>query len=215
MDIAELKALPLLAALPDSVLQALPGGPQSRLLACREGQLLHSEGEACATLDIILSGNLAVERISEDGNLMRVAEFGPGDSIGGNLLFSSDPVYHLAVTATRPTRLLRIQKEALISLLKRHEGFLLAYLGSAADKALVLEGQLTRYANLPLRTRILNYLRAQRRAQGSGRVALNGSKKTLAAQLGVHRSSLSRMLQQMKQEGLLDFDRASITLLTD
>jgi len=211
MDLTRLKQLPLLATLPDTALEGLRAS--ARLARFRAGQLLHSEGEACTALELIVEGRLAVERITREGDLMRIAEFGPGGSIGGNLLFSSDPVHHLAITATQPTTLLRIDKRSLLALLGQHQRFLLAYLGEVADRALVLEGTLTRYANLPLRARIRNYLRAQQRAQGTPVIRLPGSKKALAAQLGVQRSSLSRALQQMKQEGQVDFDRHSITLL--
>ena len=204
---------PLLAALPEGLVEQLCTSGQARTLSISAGRLLHSEGEPCTALEVILSGALAVERISEEGSLMRVAEFGCGDSLGGNLLFSSDPVYHLAVSAIKPTRILRIGKPLLTRLLKEHEAFLLCYLGEAADNALRLEGQLSHYANLPLRQRILNYLREQSRLQGSQQICLGTSKKALAARLGVQRSSLSRALQQMKQEGLLDFDRHTISLL--
>lgn len=207
-------AVPLLAALPAGLPERLVKQGSLSLRAYRKGQLLHAEGDDCDALEVVLSGLVAVERISQDGDLMRVAEFAAGDCIGGNLLFSGEPVYSLAVTAVAPSHILRLPKPVLLVLMREHEGFLMRYLRDVADNALRLEGAIKHYANLSIRRRLLNYLDAQRIRQGSTRIILPQSKAALAAQLGVARTSLSRVLQQMKREGLLEVDRRSITLLT-
>lgn len=204
--------MPLLASLPEETLRQLLGAGDIRFNTCLKGRLLHQEGDACETLDIVLSGSLAVERLDEEGEVMRVAVFNRGDCLGGNLLFSKEPVYRLAVTAIMDAQILSIVKTALLRLFHQYPEFLLAYLGDAADNASILEGALTRYANLPIRKRVLNYLKAQRKLQGSDHVLLPLSKKALAALLGVNRSSLSRAIRTLKDEGLLDFDRKSVTL---
>lgn len=212
MEIKQMLRLPLLASLGEETLCGLLASGQVWVKACRKGQLLHAEGEICAALEVILSGSLAVERLTPEGDLMSVASFGAGDCVGGNLLFSGDPAYHLAVSASAAAHILVMPRDCLVRLLQSNSAFLLRYLNYVADNAVLLEGQLTYFANLPIRRRVLNYLQVQRRKQGTGRVRLPGGKTALAAQLGVHRSSLSRCLAQMKREGILDFDRYSITL---
>lgn len=212
LNLQALKDNPLLGVLPAQHWAAMVAAGAARVKHCRAGQVLHAEGDRCLALEVILSGQLAVERIGEAGDVMTIAAFGGGDCIGGNLLFCSQPEYHLAVTAVKPTQLLLIGKPQLFSLLCQNEAFLARYLSYMADHAVVLEGKLTYYANLPIRRRILHFIQAQQRLQGSRRIVLPGSKKALAAQLGVQRSSLARVLQQMRQEGLLQFDRRSITL---
>lgn len=206
-------AIPLLASLGEQRLQQglAEGGMGWRRFA--KGQLIHGEGEPCQHLEVVIMGQVAVERIGEDGSLMTIAAFGAGDCVGGNLLFSSHPVYHLAVTAVAPTTVLAIGKDTLFSLFQQSSAFLASYLGYVADNASLLEDKLKRYANLPARQRVLNYLHLQRQCQGSPRIALPTTKKALAAQLGIQRTSLSRVLQQMEQQGLIRFDRHSITLL--
>ena len=212
MELKQMLRLPLLASLGEETLCGLLASGQVWVKACRKGQLLHAEGEICAALEVILSGSLAVERLTPEGDLMSVASFGAGDCVGGNLLFSADPVHHLAVSVAQAATILSIQKDCLVSLLLSNRGFLLKYLGYVADNAVLLEGQLTYFANLPIKSRVINYLNAQQRMQGESRVPVPFGKKALAARLGVHRSSLSRCLQQMKRDGILDFDRGSITL---
>ena len=42
---------------------------------------------------------------------------------------------------------------------------------------------------------------------------LSGTRETLAAELGVNRSALSRELGNMRRDGLIDFSRGRFTLL--
>jgi CRP-like cAMP-binding protein len=65
---------------------------------------------------------------------------------------------------------------------------------------------------IPLRQSLLRFLENESQRQGSSIILLTCSKKMLADTFGVARTSLSRMLQQLKDEGLLDFDRNTITL---
>lgn len=207
------KSIPLLEALPGETLDSRIRQGEIKIKTFRKGQLLHTEGERCRALEVILSGRVVVERITREGNLMTIAAFQRGDCIGGNLLFSSDPVYHLAVTAKQASQVMVIPRETLFDLLQENPGFLTRYLQEVADNAQVLEGKLRYVVNLSIRQRVLNFLNAEQRRQGSRRVILPSSKTALAAQLGVQRSSLSRELQRMREEGLILFDRHSITLL--
>ncbi len=207
------KSIPLLEALPGETLDSRIRQGEINIKTFRKGQLLHTEGERCRALEVILSGRVVVERITREGNLMTIAAFQRGDCIGGNLLFSSDPVYHLAVTAKQASQVMVIPRETLFDLLQENPGFLTRYLQEVADNAQVLEGKLRYVVNLSIRQRVLNFLNAEQRRQGSRRVILPSSKTALAAQLGVQRSSLSRELQRMREEGLILFDRHSITLL--
>lgn len=210
----EVKTLPLFFGLSQQGLDLLAKPGSFSLISCDKGQLLHGEGDTCTALEVVLSGYLGVERIGENGELMTIATFGRGDLIGGNLLFSRDPVYRLSVTVKSDARLLRLYKDTLLALLQADQGFLLRYLSEVSDNAGLLEGKLKYVANLPLRQRILHFISQQQGLQGTGRIVLPVSKKALAAQLGTQRSSLSRCLTQMKNEGLLDYDRHSITLMT-
>ena len=213
IDMKKLMFIPLLSSLGEEGMERLLAGGECVIKTFRKGQLLHGEGEQCLALEVILSGRVVVERITEEGDLMTIAAFESGDCIGGNLLFSSNPVYRLAVTASKPCQTLAIGKATLFRLFQRNTAFLARCLTDIADNALVLEGKLRYVANLSIRQRVINYLKAEQKKQGARRVLLPASKTALASQLGVQRTSLSRALQKMRDEGLIAFDRKSITLL--
>lgn len=212
-EVEDILGVPLLACLGEETIREELASGGLALRRFKKGQLIHAEGEACERLEIILSGRVAVERLGEDGDLMTIAVFARGDCVGGNLLFSSRPVYRLAVSAQAPTRIAAITREAAFRLFQENSAFLASYLAYVADNATLLEDKLKHFTNLPIRQRVLNFLKHEQKKQGSARVMLPSSKKALAAQFGVQRSSLSRELQKMRDAGLIAFDRESITLL--
>ncbi len=106
-----------------------------------------------------------------------------------------------------------MSRQAAFRLFQENSVFLARYLAYVADNAGLLEDKLTHFTNLPIRARLLNFLKAEQKKQGSRHILLPTSKKALAAQFGVQRTSLSRELQKMRAEGLVTFDRPTITLL--
>jgi len=63
--------------------------------------------------------------------------------------------------------------------------------------------------------KITQYLKQLYKDQDSKVLELPTSKKMLAEKLGVQRTSLSRELQKMANEGLIHFDRQSITIIDE
>ena len=67
--------------------------------------------------------------------------------------------------------------------------------------------------NKTIRECILNYLAYESKLQNSNQIQLSISKKELADRIGVQRTSLSRELSKMRDEGIIDYDRNSIKLI--
>lgn len=211
--VEELHETDLLGTLrPGGIRQYLDDG-SFRRVSYGTGQVVHFEGEICRKLELILSGRVVVERIDESGNLMSIAEFLRDDVLGGHLLFSRDPCYPMTVSATQPTAILEITKERLLRLLFDHHGFLLRYLERVSDHAALLGDRIRHYTNRTIRESVLNYLEHERRKQGSDRIRLGITKKALAQRIGVQRTSLSRELARMRDDGLLLFDASTVELL--
>ena len=57
------------------------------------------------------------------------------------------------------------------------------------------------------------YLEYESKIQNSNQIKLEITKKELAERIGVQRTSLSRELAKMRNEGLVTFDSNSITIL--
>jgi len=186
---------------------------QFRLTTITAGSLLHFEGEVCKRLEVLVDGEVRIERIDEQGNLMTIAQCHRNEVIGGNLLFSTNPCYPMTLTATSDTVLLTMGKDILFELLSQNALFLRAYLELTSDRALVLGSQIRHYVNRPIRACLLNYLKQAYDMQKTNPIRLDLSKKMLAEKIGVQRTSISRELAKMRDEGLVRYDKDTITIL--
>ena len=178
-----------------------------------KNNIVHFVGEICSKLEIILVGKVAVERIDESGNLMTIAEFLSGEILGGNLLFSRNSHYPMTITAKQPTVILEINKDRLFQLFSDNHEFLKSYLEFVSDHATILGDRIIHYVNKTIRESIMCYLEYERKKQNSNIIKLQITKKALAEKIGVQRTSLSRELAKMRDDGLIKFDAESIELL--
>ena len=69
------------------------------------------------------------------------------------------------------------------------------------------------YVNRTIRESIISYLNFEAKKQNSSIIKLSMTKKALAERIGVQRTSLSRELAKMREDGLIEFNSVSITLL--
>jgi CRP-like cAMP-binding protein len=184
-----------------------------KLTSYKKNSVIHFDGEICDKLEIILSGKVVVERIDKSGNLLTISNFYKDDILGGSLLFSKNPFYPMTITAQIPTEILEIDTEALFELFCSNPSFLRTYLEFISDRAYILGDKLKHYTNTTIRESVMNFLCQERKKQKSNHIKLNITKKALAERIGVQRTSLSRELAKMRRDGLITFDRDSITLL--
>ena len=177
-----------------------------------KNNIVHFVGEVCSKLEIILSGKVVIERIDESGNLMTIAEFLGGDVLGGNLMFSKNPYYPMTVTAKEATLILEINKDRLFQLFSDNREFLRSYLEYVSDHTVILGDRIKHYVNRTIRESIISYLNYECKKQNSTTIKLSMTKKALAERIGVQRTSLSRELAKMREDGLIEFSPISIIL---
>ena len=186
-----------------------------RIIQFAKDNIIHLAGETCQSLEIILNGQVVVERIDEDGGLMVIAEFFSGDILGGNLMFSQKPFFPMTVTAKEPATILSLAKAELLQLLSQNQAFLERYLGYAADNTAILGDRLRNYIKRTIREGVSSYFIYESKKQNSQLIYLPLSKKQLAEKLGVQRTSLSRELANMRKDGLFSYSDRQIWLLPD
>lgn len=208
-----IRSTTVIKSLPDKdILINLKNG-KFKISSYKKNSVIHFDGETCGKLEIILSGKVVVDRIDESGNLFTISEFYRDDILGGNLLFSKNPYYPMTISTQLPTNILEIDREALFELLCSNPIFLRTYLELISDHAFILGDKIKHYINKTIRESIMNYLHYESKKQNSNYIKLNITKKALAEKIGVQRTSLSRELAKMREDGLILFDTDSITLL--
>lgn len=178
----------------------------------KKNTVIYLQNEKCSTFDIILKGAICIQGINLNGNTLSVTTFTTGDCIGGNLLFSKEGLYPMTVLAKTDSSILKLKKEFILKLCQINLSFLNNFLASISTKNLILADTIKTLSYKSIRECIIDFVRYESYAQKSNKIKLDLTKKELAEKFGVQRTSLSRELCKMKNEGLIDYDTKTITL---
>lgn len=206
-------SVPCLKVIPPETIKMALASDLIDIKRTGRNEIIHFDGDDCDHMAVILDGSIVVERIDETGHLMAVTEFGKGQSIGANLVFSSSPYYPMTVSAREPVTMVCLKKQLLSDLCTGNEDFLQYFLRIISDHTLVLGNKIKYHVNSSIRAKIIAYLNRLYMNQRSYDIVMNMSKTDLALRMGVQRTSLSRELQKMRDEGLIEFERRQITIL--
>lgn len=179
----------------------------------KRNKVIHLQNNICTSVDVIVSGVISVQALEASGNIITIANFSNGESIGSNLLFSSNPAYPMTVIAKTEVLFVSFGKDIILDLCRICPDFLLHFLNEISDKAVVLTNKINTIALKNIRERIIEFLRLEIIRQDSDTIILPFSKKEWAELLGVQRPSLSRELNKMRKAGLIEFDNRRVTLL--
>lgn len=178
-----------------------------------KGALIYLQNEKAHTMDIILDGDIIVQSIDEQGNILSIVSLFKGDMLGGNLIFSNKNEYPMTIIATTNASLFRMEKDLVLKLCQTNKKFLENFLEILSDKALVLTTKIHSLAIRTIREKIMSFLLFESTIQKSHIIKLSLTKKELAERFGVERPSLQRELRKMKDDKIIDYDANSITLL--
>jgi len=203
---------PLIETLDPSHIEKLLATQAFTLHHYKANNILHYDGDVCSSLEIILQGQATIEKADASGDSLTITECLEGDIFGGHLMFSSDPRYLMTIRIVSDTILLKIKKNILLDLLQTNQTFLIAYLEYIAELTSILGKKIKYLTTSSIRESLLEYLKQQVHTQQSRLITLPLTKKELAENMGIQRTSLSRELKKMKEDSLIDFTNKTITV---
>lgn len=175
--------------------------------------MIFSEDEVCTSFSLILDGSIQIKKISPEGNILIVAEFNGGDSIGESLVFGSNNKFPMSGFAKVDTTILNVSKEDILYMCQYDLEFLSKFLRTLSDKSLILSKKLTQLSLKTIRQKICEYVLKEHYKQESLEIKLNVNKTELADKMGILRPSLYRELNNLRDESILDYDRKKIYIL--
>ncbi len=178
-----------------------------------KNSIVYLQNELCNTIDIVLDGNVSIQKIGENGDILTIVTYSSGDIMGGSLAFSKTNQYPMTVVSDSRSTILHINRELILNLCQSNRKFLTKFLESLSSKALILTDKIKFISMKSIRDKIIEFLTYEYYLQGNTVIKLRISKKELAEKFGIQRPSLFRELKKMKQDGLIDYDSSSIEIL--
>jgi len=138
-----------------------------------KNSFIYMQHEVCESFDIILSGEVQIQTIDENGNILIVTSFKSGDTLSGNLILSDNNTYPMGVIAKENTTLLRIRKSLLIKLCQEDKGFLMEFIRSLSNRTFFLSTKLRTMTTKTIRDQIIDFIKYQYHLQNSNKIKLN------------------------------------------
>lgn len=171
-----------------------------------------NEGEKSTYIGIILKGKILVKAYSLGGRDFTINTLNEGMIFGDILLFGNHGnIYPGNLTTKGIVELAIIPNERIKEFLD-NKVFLRNFLTLLSDKVYQLNHKNKILSQDTIRDKVITYLTEEQRIQKSNRILIGMSKEDLANHLFIPRPSLSRELIHMKAEGLIEYDRYTITL---
>lgn len=171
------------------------------------------EGEVCEHIGVVLEGQLELHNLYPSGRTVTVTHLAPGDTFGEAILFTPQHRYPISITTTQKSRILFISRQALLLGLTHTPLLLENFLGLLSGKLMMLNRRVKILSMDSIRQKLCDYLITLYKQQKGKTLRIPVNRQKLADLLGVQRPSLSRELIHMKEEGLIDYDKHTVTLL--
>ncbi len=209
-----LKAIALFAALDETELRSLAGRCHSRRYS--HGELLFSEGAACAGLYVVTSGHIRIFKTSPGGREQVLAVEGPGASIAELPVFDGGP-YPASAAAVDPCEALFISRPDLRAICLEHPEVSLKMLQVVGARLRRLVGIIEELSFTTVRSRLISWLLRQAKTEGRAAggaiiLLLNISHHELAAHIGTVRELISRNMARLQAQGLIAVDGREVVI---
>lgn len=194
--------LPLFQELHDSEIAHLATG--AREIRLDKGQILFQKGTVLDGFYVVVYGQINLAFSSPQGNEKVVSIVGPGQSFGEAVVFMERPSPVLS-QALENTLLLQIAKQSLFTAIDRDSAFARRML---AGLSIRLHGLIEDVENYSLRSatqRLIGFLLQLTGASNGQRVEveLPASKQVIASRLNLTPETLSRVLHNLSDSGLI------------
>ena len=172
------------------------------------------EAEVSKYLGIVLEGRILVKAYTLGGNNFTLNVLEKGKFFGDILMFSNKTnAFPGSLITQGNTKIALIPNDVFQKFLFNDNDLLKNFLRLLSNNAYEMSYKSKLLSQDSVRDKILYFLFQEKRLQKTNKIKLQMTKEELANQLFIQRPSLSRELSKMKKEGIIDYDRYSITII--
>jgi CRP/FNR family transcriptional regulator, cyclic AMP receptor protein len=181
------------------------------------GEIIFGEGEACAGLYVVQSGNVRIFKSSVGGREQVLSIDGPGASIAELPVFDGGN-YPASAQAVTDCTLLFFSKADFHSLCLQHPEVALKVLRMVGARLRKLVGIIEELSFTTVRHRLAAMLLRLAKSTGQRQgqaitINLPAHNNELAAQIGTVRELVSRNLSRFQNEGLIRIEGRAVTII--
>jgi len=214
VQLALLKRVQLFSSLTDTEFGFLTSHVVPRKYAA--GEMVFSEGDPCAGLYVVQSGNVRIFKSSAGGREQVLSIDGPGSSIAELPVFDGGG-YPASAQALSESTLLFFSREDFQKLCLQYPQVALKVLRVIGGRLRRLVGIIEELSFTTVRHRLIALLVRLGKAASNGTndsvtLTIPANNSELAAQIGTVRELVSRNLSRLQSEGLILVDNRELTI---
>lgn len=183
-----------------------------KISSYNKGDVIAIEGDDCNSIGIVIKGKIEISRIFASGKTVTMDRLQPNRIFGEAIIFSNFHKYPATITSTEKSEVLFIFKEQLLKICSENNIVLNSFMSLLSNKILMLNKKVKVLSYKNIRQRIASFILEEHRKQNSLYIKLKVNRKEMSEELGIPRPSLSREMMNMKDEGIIDYDKNSITI---
>jgi len=188
----------------------------ARVVDHRKGDVLFHHGEPCGYLYVLLSGKVQMFRVLPDGREITLHILAPGALVACVALFLDKSFPASGRIVSRSAELVHLQGGPFLKLLAERPDLSRKVIGALASRISDLADRIESRTAESAQVRLASWLLDQpSRPTDSGErvIQIEGSKKSVAASLGMTPETFSRSLRALAGQGILEVRNKQIVLL--
>ena len=207
----QLLQFPLFQGMSHDDLEIVAGHIRFGFMKVSPGKRIITAGDPCNQLFFVIGGTVKVEHFSDDGRFSVLEHMSAPYVIQQEAIFGYYQRFTRSISAQTDVSLLTIEKEEVLRLLEDFLVFRLNLVNHFATQTQKLSQQFWRTPPLSLREKVIRFLVAHC-SYPAGSKTFFILMERLALELNDSRLNVSRVLNQLQYDGLVELHRGRIVI---
>lgn len=213
MQASQILGNPLFSGISDLALESALERIRSRIVKFDDKRVVKLQGEPYDSLCLLTEGRLVATIEMESGRSLMVETLAAPDVLAVAVFFAPEPVIPVTLTAVSAGSYIEIERDDLDRLGMEFPAIFRRLLVICAEKFEFITTKMRLLHFATIRQKVASYLLERYRFAKSDGITLPYTRERLAELFGVARPSLSRVLGEMANEGLIAASGRRVTVL--
>ncbi|MDE5421939.1 Crp/Fnr family transcriptional regulator [Ancylomarina sp. DW003] len=184
----------------------------------KSGDFIYFPGDTSKNVFMISKGKVKIVSYNENGDEVVKAILGKGEIFGEKAILGSDQRADYAMACTEPTLLCPMDLPSMQELMRNNEKFGLSIYKLIGWRIKKMERRFESLLFHDVRTRLCDFIKELAEENGvengeSIAVTHFYTQKDFADLIGTKRETVTRLFNELKQEGTIDYSRKEIQIL--
>ena len=185
---------------------------RAKIIRLEDGEVLFQQGEAARRFYLVLDGRIKLSRLAPDGNEKVIELADAGHLFAEALMFLNAPRYPVGAQALGDTRVISIDAEDFLALLRESVDLCLALLADMSFRLRTLVREIDDLSLHSATCRVAAFLLSMA-PENCVEFELEVPKHVIASRLSVKPETFSRIIKNLKSREVLEIKGSRVCLL--